>query len=55
MRDSLALMDMFRETLPWALQWPIITSEHPLRMIEEWYTKATNFYVGFKKAQQLFK
>jgi Ty3 transposon capsid-like protein/Zinc knuckle len=55
MRDSSALMDLFHKTLPWALQRPIITSKHPPRTIEEWYTKATNFYVGFKKAQRLFK
>jgi hypothetical protein len=24
-------------------------------MLEEWYTKATNFYVGHQRAQHLFK
>jgi hypothetical protein len=24
-------------------------------MLEEWYTKATNFYIGHQKAQRLFR
>jgi Zinc knuckle len=55
MKDSLALMDLYRETLPWGLQSPIIRSEHPPKTLEEWYTKATNFYVGHQRAQHLFK
>jgi Ty3 transposon capsid-like protein len=31
MRDSPALTDLYRETLPWGLQSPIIHSEHPQR------------------------
>jgi hypothetical protein len=41
--------------LPWALQSPIIRSEHPPKTLEEWYTKATNFYIGHKRAQCLSK
>jgi hypothetical protein len=37
------------------LQSPIIKSKNPLKTLEEWYTKATNFYIGHKKAQCLFK
>jgi Ty3 transposon capsid-like protein/Zinc knuckle len=55
MKDSLALTDLYRETLSWGLQSPIIRSEHPLKTLEEWYTKATNFYVGHQRAQCLFK
>jgi Ty3 transposon capsid-like protein len=55
MKDSLALMDLYQETLPWGLQSPIIRSEHHPKMLEEWYTKATNFYVGHQKAQRLFR
>jgi hypothetical protein len=55
MKDSLALMDLYQETLPWGLQSPIIQSEHPQKTLEEWYTKATNFYVGHQRAQRLFK
>jgi hypothetical protein len=55
MKDSLALTDLYREMLPWGLQSPIIRSEHPPKMLEEWYTKATNFYVGHQRAQHLFK
>jgi Ty3 transposon capsid-like protein len=55
MKDSLALMDLYRETLPWGLQSPIIRSEHPPKTLEEWYTKATNFYVGHQRAQRLFR
>jgi Retrotransposon gag protein len=55
MKDSPALTDLYRETLPWGLQSPIIQSEHPPKTLEEWYTKATNFYVGHQKAQRLFR
>jgi hypothetical protein len=55
MKDSLALTDLYRETLPWGLQSPIIRSEHPPKTLEEWYTKATNFYVGHQRVQRLFK
>jgi hypothetical protein len=55
MKDSLALTDLYREMLPWGLQSPIIRSEHPPKTLEEWYTKATNFYIGYQRAQCLFK
>jgi Retrotransposon gag protein len=55
MEDSPVLMDLYREMLPWGLQSPIIQSEHPPKTLEEWYTKATNFYVGHQRAQHLFK
>jgi hypothetical protein len=41
--------------LPWGLQSPIIQFKHPPKTLEEWYTKATNFYVGHQRAQCLFK
>jgi hypothetical protein len=55
MTDSPALINLYRETLSWALQSLIIRSEHPPKTLEEWYTKATNFYIGHKRAQCLFK
>jgi Ty3 transposon capsid-like protein len=55
MKDSPALTDLYREMLPWGLQSPIIQSKHPLKKLEEWYTKATNFYVGHQKVQRLFR
>jgi hypothetical protein len=55
MKDSLALTNLYRETLPWGLQSPIIRSENPPKTLEEWYTKATNFYIGHQRAQRLFK
>jgi Zinc knuckle len=55
MKDSPALMDLYRETLPWGLQSPIICSEHPPKTLKEWYTKATNFCIGHQRAQRLFK
>jgi hypothetical protein len=55
MKDSLALTNLYQETLPWGLQSPIIRSEHPPKTLEEWYTKATNFYVGHQRPQRLFK
>jgi hypothetical protein len=55
MKDSPALTDLYREMLPWGLQSPIIRSEHPPKNLKEWYTKATNFYIGHKRAQRLFK
>jgi Ty3 transposon capsid-like protein len=54
-KDSPALTDLYRETLPWGLQSPIIRSEHPPKTLEEWYTKATNFYVGHQRAKRLFR
>jgi hypothetical protein len=55
MKDSPGLMDLYQETLPWGLQSPIIRSEHPPKTLKEWYTKATNFYIGHQRAQCLFK
>jgi Ty3 transposon capsid-like protein len=55
MKDSPVLTNLYREMLPWSLQSPIIRSEHPPKMLEEWYTKATNFYIGHQRAQQLFE
>jgi hypothetical protein len=55
MKDSPALTNLYRETLPWGLQSPIICSEHLPKTLEEWYTKATNFYVGHQRVQRLFK
>jgi Retrotransposon gag protein/Zinc knuckle len=55
MKDSPALTDLYRETLPWGLQSLIIRSEHPPKTLEEWYTKATNFYVGHQRVQRLFR
>jgi hypothetical protein len=55
MKDSPALTNLYREMLPWGLQSPIIWSEHPPKTLEEWYTKATNFYVGHQRTQRLFK
>jgi hypothetical protein len=55
MKDSPALTDLYRETLPWGLQSPIIWSGHPPKMLEDWYTKTTNFYIGHQRAQQLLR
>jgi hypothetical protein len=55
MKDSLALTDLYQKMLPWGLQSPIIQSKHPPKTLKEWYTKATNFYVGHQRAQRLFK
>jgi hypothetical protein len=55
MTDSPTLIDLYREMLPWALQSLIIRSKHPPKTLEEWYTKATNSYIGHKRAQHLFK
>jgi hypothetical protein len=45
-KDLPALTNLYRETLPWSLQSLIIISENQLKTLEEWYTKATNFYIG---------
>jgi Ty3 transposon capsid-like protein len=55
MKDLPALTDLYWETLPWGLQSPVIRSKHPPKTLEKWYTKATNSYIGHKKAQRLFK
>jgi hypothetical protein len=49
-KDSPALTNLYQETLPWGLQSLIIRSKHPPKTLEEWYTKATNFYIGHKRA-----
>jgi hypothetical protein len=54
-KDSPVLTDLYQETLPWALQSPIIRSENPPKTLEEWYTKAINFYIGHRRVQCLFK
>jgi hypothetical protein len=55
MKDLPVLTDLYREMLPWGLQSPIIRSKHSPKTLEEWYSKATNFYIGHKRAQHLFK
>jgi hypothetical protein len=55
MTDSSTLIDLYQETLPWALQSLIIRSKHSPKTLKEWYTKATNFYIGHKRAKHLFK
>jgi Retrotransposon gag protein len=55
MTDTPVLINLYQEMLSWALQSPIIRSEHPPKTLEEWYTKAINFYIGHKRAQRLFK
>jgi hypothetical protein len=55
MKDFPVLTDLYQEMLPWGLQSPIIWSEHLPKTLEEWYTKATNFYVGHQRVQHLFR
>jgi Retrotransposon gag protein len=55
-KDSPALTDLYRETLPWGLQSPIIRSEHPPKTLEEWYfmldTKGRNAFLRNETTSQ---
>ena len=51
--ESAAVVDLFRETLPYELQRPILLSENPPTMLQGWYDKANTFHGKWRKSQQL--
>ena len=51
---SVAVMDLFRKTLPTPLQKQIMTCENPPMNLEQWYEKATKFYSNWQKMQCIF-
>ena len=51
--ESAVIADLFQDTLPFGLKRSILTSEKPPKMLEEWYTKATQFHNNWKRAQRI--
>ena len=41
---SAAVVDLFRETLPYGLQRPILLSKNPPTTLQGWYDKANTFH-----------
>ena len=50
--QSLAVIDLFGETLPYSLQRPIITTEFAPTTLDGWFDKAIIFHNNWKKAQR---
>ena len=48
---SAAIINLFRETLPFGLQQPILTCEKPPTMPQGWYNKASTFHRNWRKPQ----
>ena len=48
---SAAVINLFRETLPYSLQRPIITAEFSPTTLDGWFDKAIIFHNNWKKAQ----
>ena len=51
---SVAVMDLFRETLPTPLQKQVMTCKNPPMTLEQWYEKATKFHSNWQKMQCIF-
>ena len=51
---SVAVMDLFRETLPTPLQKQVMSSKNPPMTLEQWYEKATKFHSNWQKMQHIF-
>ena len=51
---SVAVMDLFRETLPTPLQKQVMTCENSPITLEQWYEKATKFHSNWQKMQCIF-
>ena len=51
--ESTAVVDLFRETLPYGLQKPILLSKNPPTTLQGWYNKANTFYGNWRKSQCL--
>ena len=51
--ESAAVVDLFRETLPYRLQRPILLSENPPTTPQGWYDKANTFHRNWRKSQHL--
>ena len=50
--QSMAVINLFRETLPYALQRTIITTEFLPTTLDGWFDKAIVFHNDWKKAQK---
>ena len=51
--ESASVVDLFRETLPYGLQRPILLSENSLTTLQGWYNKANTFHGNWRKSQCL--
>ena len=52
LEQSAVVIDLFRETLPYSLQRPIITAEFSPTTLDGWFDKAIVFHNNWKRAQQ---
>ena len=48
--NSMAVIDLFRETFPYSLQQPIITAEFAPTTLDGWFDKAIVFHNNWKIA-----
>ena len=55
LRQSMAIIDLFWETLPYSLQRPIITMEFSPTTLDGWFDKAIVFHNNWKKAQRYLR
>ena len=50
--QSTVVIDLFRETIPYSLQRPIITTEFAPTILDRWFDKAILFHNNWKKVQR---
>ena len=48
--ESAAVIDLFREMLPFGLQGPILTCKKPPTTLQGWYDKASTFHGNWKRS-----
>ena len=53
--QSIAVINLFREMLPYSLQWPIITTEFSPTTLDGWFDKAIVFHNNWKKAKRYLR
>ena len=51
--ESLVIVDLFQDTLPFGLKKLILTCEKLPKELDDWYTKATQFHNNWKRAQRI--
>ena len=55
LEQSVAVINLFMETLPYSLQRPIITMEFSPTTLDGWFNKAIVFHNNWKKAQRYLR
>ena len=53
LEESLVIVDLFQDTLPFGLKKSILTCEKLPKELDDWYTKATQFHNNWKRAQRI--